>query len=352
MKTKIIIAGVLVALIAGTTIKLFSNKKAVAENIYRQDEDKRILVQAEVATKARFDRSFTYTGTFAPYKEVMIVPQMRGEITGVYFNEGDLVNQGKPLVQIDDELLQAQYASAEANYHTAKKSLDRYESASQGGGVSQMQLDNLELSFKTAESQIKQLAKQIRMSRMEAPFAGTITMKDVELGSVINNTPVARITDLSQLKLEISVPEKEIGMFQEGEIVSVSTDVYPGKSFNGQIQFVADRADNAHNYTVKVLVKNNYSSAMLKAGMYGTATLSKGLNQYTISIPRSALLGSAKNPQVFVVNDSVAELKAIQTGLSNADSIEIISGLSAGEVIVTGGQINLSDGTKVEIAKK
>jgi RND family efflux transporter MFP subunit len=350
MKTKIIITGVAVALVAGTTIKLFSNKTAVDANVYRQDPEKRVLVQADTAILKNLDRMFTYTGTFVPFKEVMIIPQVHGEVKGVYFNEGDVVSQGKKLVQVDDELLQAQYGSAEANYETAKRSLSRYESASTGGGVSQLQLDNYRLNLKNAESQVKQLSKQIRLSKIEAPFAGTITYKDVEFGSVVGNDAIARITDLSQLKLEVSVPEKEIGMFKEGQWISITTDVYPGKVLKGQVNYVADRADDAHNYAVKVLVKNS-TAASLKAGMYGTASLNTDLNKSSIVIPRSALLGSAKNPQVFVVDGNVVRLKSIQTGAANGDSVEVIEGIASGEVVVTGGQINLTNGSKVEIAK-
>lgn len=252
--------------------------------------------------------------------------------------------------KIDDELLQAQYASAEANYTTAKRNLERYESASTGGGVSQLQLDNYRLSFKNAESELKQLSKQIRLSKLEAPFAGTITFKDVEKGSVVGNGAVARVTDLSQLKLEISVPEREIKMFREGSVISITTDVYPDKTFKGKVEYVAQRADDAHNYVVKVLLKNN-SATPLKAGMYATASLSTDVAKSSIVVSRAALLGSAKNPQVFVVKNNVVTLKSIQTGASNGNSVEVVSGLEAGELIVTTGQINLTEGSKVEIVK-
>jgi RND family efflux transporter MFP subunit len=254
-------------------------------------------------------------------------------------------------VQVDDDLLQAQLAAAQASYQTSKTSLERYQSASSGGGVSQLQLDNLDLTFKNAEAQVTQLLKQISLSKLIAPFTGTITFKDVEVGSVIGNAAVARISDLSRMKLEISVPEKEIGMFKEGDEVVVSTDVYQDKAFSGIVCYVADRADNAHNYAVKMIIKNEDKAARLKAGMYGRASVHKSLNHNAILIPRSALLGSAKNPQVFVIEDSTARLRSIQTGDTNGLYVQVTSGLSLGNYIVTGGQINLTEGTKVEIVK-
>ncbi len=349
MKTKIIIAGVVTVLLLAVTFKLKSNKHTVDANVYRPDPEKRILVQGVAAESRNLDQAFSYTGTFAPFREVMLIPQVHGEVETVYFDEGDQVRKGKTLVQIDDDLLQAQFTSAEANYNNAKRNLERYQNASNSGGVSAMQLDNLKLALTNAESQFRQLSKQIALSRITAPFDGTMTLRSVEPGSVVGSSAIARITDIAQLKLEITVPEKEIVLFREGENAQVETDIYPGRKFSGKIEYVSDRADNSHNYTVRILLKNN--DAALKAGMYGTAVLKKGMRKNTLIIPRAALLGSAKNPQVFVVIDGKAVLKNIQTGLTSNESVEVVEGIIPGDVVVTTGHINLTDGSNVEIAK-
>jgi RND family efflux transporter MFP subunit len=330
---------------------LFSNQQTVQEKVYRPDANKKVLVKAQAVTPKDLDRTFTYTGTFRPFKEVMLMPQAQGKVTGLYFEEGSAIPEGKLLVQIDDELLRAQYIAAEASYETAKRNFERYEKASESEGVSKMQYDSYWQQYKNAESQLKQLDKNIRLSKIIAPFAGTITQKDVEIGSVVNTSnAIGRLTDLSQLKLEIAVPEKEIYLFQEGENATIQTDLYPGHNFTGKIDYVSDRADDSHNYTVKILIKNNKANE-LKAGMYGTAMMNKDLQASTLIIPRSALLGSAKNPQVFVVQNDTASLRNIQTGSSNGLEIEVINGLKAGEVVVVSGQINLSNGSPVSITQ-
>jgi RND family efflux transporter MFP subunit len=273
----------------------------------------------------------------------MLIPQSEGEVTSVYFNEGDVVQQGKLLLQIDDEMLRAKYISSQATYETAKRNFERYEKASESEGVSKMQYDNYWQLYKDAESQLKQLDKNIRLSKLTAPFSGTVTAKDVEVGTVVNkNGNVGRLTDLSQLKLEIAVPENEITLFKEGETASVKTDLYPTQVLTGKIDYVSDRADDSHNYIVKIA---------LKAGMYGTAIMKKDLQAATLIIPRSALLGSAKNPQVFVVENNIATLRSIHTGSSNGLEVEVIEGLKQGEQVILSGQINLSEGSKVQVAQ-
>ena len=352
MKTKIIVMGVLTALLVAVTFKLKSNKQIVDASIYRPDVDKHVLVQASLAKVSPLQKTLAYTGTFSPYREVMIVPQVHGEVDGVYFEEGEIVKQGDLLVQIDDELLQQQLISAEASYQTARRNLERYENASLSGGVSKMQLDNLNLNLVTAESQLKQLGKQIELCRITAPFTGTVTLRDVEVGSVTGGQSVARVTDLTQLKLEISVPEREINFFKEGDDAEIGTDVYSDKVFKGKVEYVSDRADNAHNYTVRILVQNSERSAPVKAGMYGTAFLKKVLDAAGLIVPRSALLGSAKNPQVYIIEGNRAVLENILVGQTMGDSIEVLEGLNEGDTVVTTGHINLATGSLVEIVSK
>ena len=352
MKKKIVIPVLITtALIVAATFKLQSNKLAVEQKVYRNDPGKKVLVEADTVSYQSLDKKFIYTGTFAPLREVMLVPQVQGEVTVVYFNEGDVVPEGKALMQIDDELLQTQFIAAEANFEIAKRNLERYENAAQGGGVSKIQIDNNRLTLKNAESQLKQLRKQISLSRIEAPFGGTITFRDVEVGSVATHTPVARITDLSELKLEIAVPEKEIVLFHEGETATVTTDIYPDEKFAGEIDFVSDRADDSHNYAVKILIRNNKPSSVLKAGMYGNVSVQKGLRKDALMIARKALLGSAKKPQVFVIENNTTVLKNISIGNSNSESVEVIAGLNAGDIVVTSGHINLTQGSSVDIAR-
>ncbi len=337
-------------MVAAVAFKLKSNKQIVENRVYRPDLEKKVLVQAATVTAQSLNKVISYTGTFVPHREVMIIPQVQGQVEGVYFNEGDFVQEGKSLIQIDDDLLQSQYMAAEANYQTSKRNLERYENASVSGGVSKIQLDSYHLNLKSAESQRSQLLKQIAWSRITAPFSGTITFRDVEIGAVVGNAPLARITDMRQLKLEISVPEKEIMFFQEGDSTQITTDLEPGKTLVGSVDYVADRADESHNYVVKILLKNTSTTTPLKAGMYGTALISEGQQKEALLIPRAALLGSAKNPQVFVIENEKAVLKDIQTGSSNNDSFEVLQGLQAGDVVVTSGHINLTHGSHVQIA--
>jgi len=111
---------------------------------------------------------------------------------------------------------------------------------------------------------------------------------------------------------------------------------------------VGSKADASHNFQIKILVSNPESA--IKSGMYGTVVLDNMASGEALTIPRTALLGSAVKPQVYVVEGGVSKLRDIQTGSGNETRIQITGGLQKGEVVISGGLVNLNDGTKVSIA--
>jgi membrane fusion protein (multidrug efflux system) len=127
--------------------------------------------------------------------------------------------------------------------------------------------------------------------------------------------------------------------------------VYPDQTFSGKITFIAPKADSSLNFPVEIEITNNASND-LKAGMYGTAKFASSQQKQTLTVvPRNAFIGSVSSNQVFAVENGVAKLKTVAAGRILGDEVEIISGLSDGEMVIVTGQINLQDGSTVEIIK-
>lgn len=346
----LIISGIALLAVGLTAAKLAANKKTVEEKVYRKDPDAKVLVRATQVTAQPFNSSGEYVGTFQPSREVVLGAETQGKIIALGIKEGSQVGAGSLIAQVDNDLYKAQLYSAQASYENARTTLQRYQNASVGDGVSEMQVDNYRLQMKSADAQVKQLNKQIAMSRITAPFGGIITAKQAEVGTMVSpGTQIATLSDISSLKLEISVPEKDLAYFREGADISVRSDVYPGIEFPGKVELVNSSADAAHQFAVKIRVANTKDNP-LKAGMYGNVQVSKD-DAATLTVPRSSLLGSAKNPQVFVSVNGVAELRNVRTGRSNDKVIEITEGLKEGETVITSGQVNVQNGSKVTISQ-
>lgn len=344
-----VIVLILVVLIGSVVLKLNANKEEVVGKVYRKDPDLRATVQVDTVSYRPFGETVAFLGSFAPGREVTISSETTGKVVTVGVEEGNTVSAGHLIAQLDTELLRAQLASAQASYDNAVSTLKRYELAA--SGVTQLQIDNARTQLLTTKAQIDQLKKQIRMCTISAPFSGTITNRNFDLGAVVNTgTQIAELTDVGHLKLEINVPERNITQFRQGQRLDVVTDVYPDKRFAGLVEMVAIKTDASHNYTVKIEVTNSREN-VLKAGMYGRILLKDTTSRDAISISRSAIVGSSKEPQVFVVKDAVARLRHIELGAGNETRVQVTKGLESGDVIVTGGLVNLVDGSKVAIAQ-
>ena len=337
----------LIAVVLLIVVKLLANKKAVADKVYKKDPDTRVAVTLDTVAIRPLKVVKSYLGSFEANREVTISAETQGHIIADHIREGDMVHPGELIAQVDNDGLKAQRFSAMATYNNAKANLVRYQNASVGEGVSQMQVDQENLTLKSAQAQLEEIDKQVAQSNIHAPFAGNVTTKSFELGTYVSpGTKLVDIADLSQVKLDINVPEAEVSFFTKGKLIKVTTDVYPNVSFTGTVDALVAQADNNHNYPLKITLKNNIAHKLL-AGMYGSIVKDDELNQAALTITRTALLGSAKTPQVFLVRQGIAQLVNIQTGRSNDKLIEITNGLQKGDLVVSSGQVNLTSGTKV-----
>lgn len=345
---KVIIALVIIGAIGLTAWKLSENKKAVEEKVYRRDPNTQVLVKTTKVTLQELNQSQTWLGTFEPNREIKILSETNGKVVKVGISEGERVSAGQLIAQVDSDILQYQILAAEANYQEAQADIRRYQNLTKEEAVAKIQLEKANLSAKAAESQLKVLQKQLKNTTIVAPFSGTITSKTFDLGTVLAmGTPLAQLTDISTVKLVINVPEKDILKFKEGQSVNVTTDVFPNQQFAGKVTMISAKSDNAHNYPVQILVHNS-SANLLRAGMYGSVVIDNSLKKNTLVIPRSALVGTVKQPQVFVVENGKAVLKNIQIGASNNDFYEVTEGLKEGETVIISGQVNLENGTLVK----
>jgi RND family efflux transporter MFP subunit len=348
-KKNIILIAVGILLIALTVLKLRSNKEKAAEKIYIHDSDAPILVETSKPSMHTFASAFNYLGSFEPFRQNMIGSDASGKLIRLDVQEGDRVTQGQVIAKVDDEMLQIQLQNIEVSIEGQRNDDQRNEALSKDKAIPEIQLEKTKLGLKSAELQKKQIQKQLRSTSITAPFSGVITKKMVDLGSVIGpGAPLVEITDISSLKLTISVPERDILKFKPGQPVEVKADVYGEKLFTGKVTYIAVQADKSHNFKVQVTVPNAGNALM--AGMYGTASLKNSQSVTSMSIPRKALVGSTKDPKVYVVKNGKAKLTSFNAGTSDGEFVEVISGIQPGDQIVTKGQVNIQDNTNVKIS--
>ncbi len=345
-----------VALIGGGAYTLISNKKKNAEDtaIVAQ-KNSSVAVRVATVTTGKLDDAFKANGNFEPIQELTFSAEKSGKVIKVLAKEGDYVNVGQPLLIVRGDVININAQTAKAAYDNAKSDYARYENAFNTGGVTKQQLDQARLALTNAESNWKQANINVGDTKVKAPIKGYINKKYVEPGSILTGMPATALFDIvnvSKLKLKVTVNESQVPNLKLGNNVSIAASVFPDKTFTGKITFIASKADASLNFPIEIEVANNPNNE-IKAGMYGTATFeSHTASQAQIkSIPRAAFVGSVSSNQVFVINNNVATLKTIVSGRIFGDKVEVLDGLNDGDVVVTSGQINLSNNAKVSIVK-
>ena len=347
MKKSLLLTIISAIIIGMVVVFLLIQKKT------KPTDQKQLYGEVPVSTtsvkRMQLINSISLVGVVNASNDVDVISEAQGLVMDVKVKVGDNVKEGTELFQIDDVIMQSNLASAEINYLKAKRDFERSETLYQENSISAAQLDLARLGMKAAESQLTLAKKQLSDTKIKAPISGTINKLIVDMGTMVNpGTPVANIVDISTLKVLLNLSEKDAFQIKPGDQAEITTDVYPGVKFSGRVDNIASKADEAHTYQVEVRLPNDRKNP-LKAGMFARVNFSLTSSAESLVIPRESLIGSIKDASVYTIVDQVAKLRKVVVGKSSGDFLEILSGLSENEVIVTNGQNNLSDNSKVTI---
>ncbi|HVU53811.1 MAG TPA: efflux RND transporter periplasmic adaptor subunit [Puia sp.] len=332
-------------------------------------------VAVGVSTAAPGDATYydEYPATVAALNQVDIKPQVSGNITHIYFQDGQHVQKGAPLYEIDQQQYKAQYEAAVANLNVAKANLarsqqdaDRYTDLSQKDAIAKQTLDHaladLEANkrqVEAAQANVASVQTNLKYSTIYAPFDGTIGISQVKLGTAVYpQTLLNTVSSDNPLAVDVAVDEKQIARFstllQQRPAAGDSTftfvqpdgSVYP---FPGHI-LLLDRAVDPTTGTIKARLTFPNPKNALRPGVTGNVRVQNKGAVGSILIPFKSVVEQMGEYFVFVVGDSskVAQRK-VQLGARVGDKIVARDGVQAGEKVVTEGVQKIRDGAKVQI---
>jgi len=311
-----------------------------------------VPVSIMTVKREKLESSLSLVGNINASADVNVIAETQGTAEAVFVKVGARVKAGTVLVQVDDEIPRSTKAAAEINFQKAQRDYQRAEDLYQENSISVSQLDASRLAMKAAENQLDIARRQLDNTRIKSPIAGTVNARYVDPGTMVQpGKAVANIVDISVLKVRLNVTEREAFQLKPGDRVEISTDVYPGTVFEGTLDNIASKADEAHTYPVEIVVPNS-AQHPLKAGMFARIAFKSIAPTEALTIPRLALIGSIKDAQVFAVRGNVARLCTVVIGKQSADRLEVASGLAEGDTVVVSGQNNLVDQARVQIINK
>jgi membrane fusion protein, multidrug efflux system len=354
MKSKrIIITIVVVSLIVTATgMRLASNKHYFEEQLKMVSEfNATIPVLTDTVKYQQVNSDFSVTGQFQAIREISIISELQGKVVTIDAKIGNCVKQNQLLATIDNELVKSQLDLAKFNLENTEKDKNRFEQLSKGDAATIQQFESTRLAYENAQSVYIATKLQYEHAFIKAPFNGIIVKKYIETGSfLLPGTPVFDLVEIDKVKFIAKLTTNELNKVLLGQKTKITVDAFPKSELEGIITSINVKSDPSKRFDVEIEV-GNQTDNQIKPGMFGTCMFIQRSNAKILTIPRKALTEGIKNPTVFVVkNDSVIEKKLIAEIL-NDNQIAVLQGLKAGDVVVSSGQINLVNGSKIKITQ-
>jgi len=288
-------------------------------------------------------------GTLEGIHEADIISETSGKITKINAEVAEYVRVNSSIAEVENDLQEIAVEAAHVNNDKAAEDLKRVRNLFSQNAVSQTQLENAEVGAKAAMSQLKLAQKNYDNTFLRTPIAGRLAQKFVAIGQmVVPGTKIATVVDDSRMKLKVGIPEDYVSAVKPGSDVQVTSDAVPTGIFSGKVKTIALKADaQTRTFQAEIELFNDHDRS-LKSGMFAKAKINTLPDAGSTVIPVTALVeDGAIATGVFIVEDSVVSLKHVTLGARDDSQAEIVSGLNPGDLVVSFGQQNLKDGTRI-----
>lgn len=290
----------------------------------------------------------TYTSLEAE-RHVDVVSRTQGLVKTILVEEGDRVEEGQPLAQLDTDVLELTLQEREVNMNSLESNYNRSRELLEQELLSSQEFEQTKFQYEAARTQYESAELQLAYATIRSPFAGIITERLIEVGNLVNaNDVVFRTADLDPLLARIYVPEKDIGQVRAGQSVRINVEG-SDQTHAGRVARISPIVD-PQSGTVKVTVEIRDRRGTLRPGMFTTVNLVIAINEDVLQIEKKALVAEAEGSYAFLFRDGTAEKRLIELGIAEGDYVEVLSGLSDGDSIITVGQEGLRNGAPVRIA--
>lgn len=306
------------------------------------------------------------SGQLTPAREATVRAQVGGSIVSLTVDKGQNVRAGQVIARIsardlDEALSSAQAAvkSAENALRVARSEQTRTDALVKGGALAARDLEQANNMVSAAEAQVaaarareRSASQQLDDTNVKAPFAGVISDRPAHQGDVVSpGTPIATIIDPSSMRLDAQVRADEIGQVRTGATVPFRVRGYPGQVFSGRVDRMSPTADPVtRQVTIFVSIPN--TRGQLIAGLFAEGRVNTESRQ-AIVIPTSALDETGPAPTVTRINNGKAERVTVELGArqSENETIEVIKGITAGDVVIVGSSKAITPGTSVNVVR-
>lgn len=353
-KRMILMVSVALLVIAALGLVKFRQVKAIMA-VYAAYQPPPEAVTTIVAREERWPATVSGIGTVTAFRGVTVSADLAGVVDRILFESGQAVREGDVLVQLDATQERAQLTAAEADRDLARINHERIRNLVSQRVISQAEFDRADAEYKRAEARVGEIRATIGRKTIRAPFSGVLGIRQINLGEYLAaGAPIAPLQALTPVYVNFSVPQQEVAALKRGTLVRVTVDGDPRES-TGRVTATDAVIDPA---TRNAQIQATFSNAdgRLRPGMFVQTIADVGASAAVITVPASAIAYAPFGDSVFVVTSLKnakgepyrgVQQRFVKLGSARGDQIAIVSGLAAGEEIVTSGVFKLRNNAAV-----
>ena len=308
-----------------------------------------LSVNGFVVVSQRIREDIVSSGSLLAAEQVDIYPEISARITQLNIHEGQPVAKGALLVKLFDADLRAQLEKLQAQADNARRTEDRNKQLLARGGISQQEYDIVTTNLRSSLADIELVKANLQRTEIRAPFSGVIGLRNVSAGAVVSpSTLIARLQQITSLKLDFSIPEKYGQSVRSGSTISFLVDGSSGPSQGVVYAIEPGVEEQTRNLRIRARVNN--TSAKFRPGTFARVTLTIQ-NEQSLVVPTQAVIPQTRTNQVILIKKGKAVFRDVKTGLRTAGSIQILSGVAVGDTVATTGLLFLKPDAPVKIGR-
>ncbi|MFV5696524.1 efflux RND transporter periplasmic adaptor subunit [Flavobacterium sp. LB3P122] len=352
MKIKYLVYTLLLVGIGGFIAYRISTN--ISKNDGSKDKDAQnntMNVSGIVVEPQTFDNNLSLSGSIEANEQVEIRSEVSGIVEGIYFQEGSNVNKGQVLFKVNDLELKAQLRQTATKEGLASENERRAKLLLQKEAISQEEYDIARADLKSAQAQSQLIKAQIAKTSVRAPFSGKIGLRSISPGTYITPTIlVAKLVNTGKLKITFSIPEKYANQVKTNTILSFtvagSDEKYTAKVY----AIEPEVAIATRTLQVRAIAENR--SGKLLPGTFANVELPLDIIKDAIVVPTEAIIPVQNGKKVFISSNGQAKEVMVETATRTDAKILVLSGLKAGDTVITTGVMSLKDESPVKVTVK
>jgi RND family efflux transporter MFP subunit len=343
--------------------------KAGEQDEVKASEVPTIAAETGKVTRQPITRDLIVRGTVttAPNEDVKISALVAGRVVAMPVSEGDSVRKGQVVAEIDrrpleDQRRQAVAAldQAKAALENAKSNLDRTDRLFKQGIAAGKEVEDARSLFAGAQAGVEQASagadiasRNLERANVTSPIGGQVVKRLVAVGEQVDGTaaqPVVEVANLDLVELAANVPAEYLAGVRVGLPVSIVCETFPGRTFEGQIIAIAPAVDPASNSALaRIRIRN--AGRLLKVGLFAQARIPIERHPDALVVPASAITRDTEGPAVYVLTGDTAERTAVTLGIETPEAVEILSGVTEGQLVLTSNIHGLGEKAKVVVGR-